>query len=485
MVKLSFLDGPQQGKLAGLLEGCRCMNDKRERDQVIRKLGSDVRSQIQSDGSASIVVPEMVRVCSDYPDNIELLIRSVAEVERNSIPMGHLWDRLPDALGFSDPDIHKTISQVLEFMTAEQVPREAMEDAFKASISPETRRDQLPAVHLMCRWRLLREAESQFQRPDDTFPFADFIRRLFPEISDKEISKSLACWAAHLTGEPEKSFRQPARSAKPSPPEKPARPHLILRLFPNPTDRYKVFFYLHGEGECPSFSPDAGDDAELPLEAIGESLDRFLYHKIDRDALPRAVEVMAPVDNITALKPPPHLWTLKAGRQEKTSLGEQYSVYLRLDRNGIPPDLRDEWKRKWSRFQETPSPSESTHWECDPSACSWNTLKPKLKKTNAMPCLMLAFEPSDDADWLGKLLHDLSIPVALWGNGDRADIEALIDGGSLRELPALIRDQRKDTSAENQDLPHRLSLLWDNPEREILDQRPDDRKANYFDDSTI
>ncbi len=481
MVKLSFLDGPQQGKLAGLLEGCRCMNDKRERDQVIRKLGSDVRSQIQSEGSASIVVPEMVRVCSDYPDNIELLIRAVAAIERNSIPMGHLWDRLPDALGFSDPDIHGTISHVLEFLTAEKVPRKAMEAAFQASISAEKRRElELPAVHLMCRWRLLREAESLFQRPDGTFPFADFIRRLLPGISDKEISKSLACWAAHLTGEPEKSFRKPAKSAKLSAPEKASPPHLILRLFPNPSDRYKVVFYLHQEGACRGF-----DDAELPPEAIGESLDSFLHQRIDRDAPPRAVEVMAPVDNIMALKPPPHLWPLKAGRRRGTPLGKQYPVYLRLDRNEIPLDLRDEWNRKWSRFQETPSPSESTHWECDPSACSWETLEPKLDRTNGRPCLMLGFEPAADADWFLDVLHDLSIPVALWGNGDRADIEALIDGGSLRDLPALIRDQRKDTSAENQDLPHRLSLLWDNPEREILDQRSEDRKTNYFDDSTI
>ena len=194
---------------------------------------------------------------------------------------------------------------------------------------------------------------------------------------------------------------------------------------------------------------------------------------------------MAPVDNITALKPPPHLWPLKAGRRRGTPLGKQYPVYLRLDRNGIPLDPRDEWKRKWSRFQETPSPSESTHWECDPSACSWETLEPKLNRTNGRPCLMLAFEPPDDADWFLDLLHDLSIPVALWGNGDRADIEALIDGGSLRDLPALIRDQRKDTSAENHDLPHRLSLLWDNPERDISDQRAEDGKANYFDDSAI
>ena len=214
-IKLSFLDGSQQGKLAGLLEGCRCMSDKRERDQVIRKLNPDVRSQIQSEGSASIVVPEMVAACSDYTDNIELLIRAVGDVERNSIQMGHLWDRLPDALGFSDPDIHGTISHVLRFLTAEKVPRDAMEAAFNAAIPPETRLELgLPAVHLMCRWRLLREAESLFQRPDGTFPFADFIR-LLPEISDKRVFNSLVCWAAHITGEPEKSFRQPAKSARP------------------------------------------------------------------------------------------------------------------------------------------------------------------------------------------------------------------------------------------------------------------------------
>jgi hypothetical protein len=106
----------------------------------------------------------------------------------------------------------------------------------------------------------------------------------------------------------------------------------------------------------------------------------------------------------------------------------------------------------------------------------------------------LAFEPDIQPDdpWLADILLETGIPVALWGDGEKGDIESLLEpllnGGSLRDLPAHIWNQRRgnpNTDPENAALPHLLTLLWDNPDRDIHGRRTAPETPTYFDDSSI
>jgi hypothetical protein len=478
------------------------MKDKRRRMTIFHQLREEVQRVIDPDGSLDCAVFDMVRGCADYSDGVEDLILAVAHSEKGSIPMGRVWAELPAIMGFPDPEIHETIADALK-ITGEQIDREVMETAFKDSISAQLRAELgIPGVASMCRWRMLKETESLPQGPDGRFPFADFICRLLPSISQRQIGPILLTWASHVSGESVASLRRKAESGAPPSDKDAARPHLVVRLVPHPIDqdRYKAVFYLHRETECRSFPTERGeDDPGVSIEEVGNKLDAFL-NDFDDEGLPRAVEVMAPCDRLSALKPAPHLWKLQEGRRRKGApLGRKYPVYLRLDRheNGgekIAPDLRRDWKTKWREFSDATTPADVIHWECDPSACDYDVLEPRLCRPGTRPCLILAFEPDIQPDdpWLADILLETGIPVALWGDGEKGDIESLLEpllnGGSLRDLPAHIWNQRRgnpNTDPENAALPHLLTLLWDNPDRDIHGRRTAPETPTYFDDSSI
>jgi len=350
---------------------------------------------------------------------------------------------------------------------------------------------------------MLKEAQRLSQRLDGSFPFADFIGRLLPDISDKRIAKFLIRWGAHITGETVGSFKQSAKREAPSVElDGSPRPHLIVQLAPNLSplnkNKYRVSFHLYSEkSDGRSLADPEKELEDLLISDIEAELDEFL-RRLDDDALPKAVEIMVPGDYLTAIKPPPHLWRLKAGRRKgrERLLGKKYPVYLRLNRyerltedrtelDEIPTDQRLSWKTKWLEFRNAKSPADCIQWEYDPAACSWESLDKSLCNSKGWPCLVLTFEPKippDDA-WLDDVLLESGVPVALWGDVGEADIKTLlkplIDGGSLRNLPARLREKRDATDQEN--YPYLLTLLWDNPERDIHKRGQDTEERHHYD----
>lgn len=481
MTNLLFIDGRQQRELADLLEPCPCMKDARKRAIVRKQLDENIQSRINPDGSPDCAVMDMVSGCAFYPDGIEKLVLAVDREDRKTTPMIHLWERLPAVLGFSEPAAHQIVAGLLKSLTAEALGREIVEAAFSASVSEEFRTElKLPGVKSMCSWRLLRETANLSLDKSGRHPFAGFVHRLLPGIADRTTRMELARWAVQVTGEPASFFKAGAKAAA-ADKRSPERPHLTLRMIPDPTDpeRYAVKFHLHRADECREIDPpaDAGETEKRSSTQAAALLDRFLLQTFDEDALPKAIEIMIPADRIAALKPPPHHWPLNSGRRRETWLGRKYPVYLRLDRHenrgeALAPDLRRDWKTKWRAFEKAPSPAACIHWEEDPGACSYESLESALCTRNGRPCLMLAFEPkpSPDDPWLEDVLLDAGVPVALWGDGAKADMEKLLkplfDGGSLRGLPAHLGERRKGAPDKNA-LPQCLTLLWDNPERDI------------------
>jgi hypothetical protein len=134
MTANQFIDNRQQWNLTDLLDRCPSMRDKRRRTAVFKQLRDEIQCSIDPEGSLDEAAFDMVEGCKHHLDGIEELIRAVASSEKNSIPMRAIWKRLPDVLGFPDPKLHETISNVLEHLTAEHVCREAMKLAFISSV---------------------------------------------------------------------------------------------------------------------------------------------------------------------------------------------------------------------------------------------------------------------------------------------------------------------------------------------------------------
>ena len=517
-----FINEKQQRQLAELLETCPSMTRQRDRDSIIGQLAPEIRRQIRPEGKPANVVMEMVAACAHYTDGVENLVRAVAAFEGDSsVPMAGVWENLPAALGFFDGDIHETISKVLIHLTEGYIDRDAMASVFREAVPEQLRAEYgWPNPDRMCRWWMLREAAKLDQRRmvSDFFRLLlacipEQPRRLFGILKGKSFDASrrhvealLTLWASQGTGERVSSFKRAKKETPPSNVNASDRPHLIVQLAPNLApvheNAYRVSFHLHSEKSDGRPLADPEKELEdLSSEDIEFELDEFL-RRLDDDSLPRAVEVMVPGDYLTTVKPPPHLWRLKAGRRKgrESLLGEKYAVYLRLNRHErldeegaaleeTPADQRRSWKAKWRDFTDSKSPEECIEWECDSTACGWASLRPKLCHSKGRPCLILAFEPEippDDA-WLNDVLLESGVPVALWGDAGEADIrpllKPLIDGGSLRGLPAHLWEQRE--SSNETELPYRLTLLWDNPDRDIHGRRSAPETPTYFDDSAI
>ncbi len=485
-VKL-FISKDQQRQLARLLEECPSMQEERTRKLILKNLDPDIQSKIDSKGAYGIVVREMILHSADHPDGIEDLIRATADIERESIPMRQVWEALPALLGFSYPENYETVSCVLRYQD-NVIPRKALETAFQNRIPKALRDDlELPGVKYLCRWRMLREAESLPPGPDGVFPFARFIRFLLSELSKPSkglvafVRTLLVRWAVHVTGEPAASFRGLPKTEPVSQLQGASNSHLTVQLVQNPLapERFKAVFPRKGEEGSRDYQPTLSrkyPNEFLPQDLIGRELDSFLC-RLDEDH-PEDIEIIVSAESITALKPPPHLWPLEEGRQREALLGQEYTVYFRLNRyTNVAQKLREKWKKNWRKLAEADSFEELVNCEADPNTCSYSSLKRKMDGIKGSPCLMLTFDPEmTPADrWFPDILLDCGIPVALWGNCDEADIRKLLDGGSHRRLPEKILEHRQGTD-EKLDLPHLVTLLWDNPEREIRPVEFDDKQ---------
>lgn len=320
-------------------------------------------------------------------------------------------------------------------------------------------------------------------------------------LAKKTPQAKLRAWI-HTTAK-EQGFEKSQMSTKdnlykPSPKNNAAdSPYLLIKVTPNDIDgdcfiiqswlldgTYKVIDYLY-----------ANDDS-VPSQDLPNLLQGFLAQSSFR--------LMEAVEDLTVefclprrlLSSDVDHWVVIAGRSTPVKVGIQHRVIVRSLERAHNMELWPSWKSKWSRFQSHLLESGALDGSiapfliCNEEDCeNQESLYARLRNHYVI-CLALTLIPPEiplsKADILDTVL-DAGIPIALWPrhcvNHLQASFDSLLSSCNLSELPKLVWKQRLEAASKRDEhhLGHRLTLLWDDPDRLPPDVQPETQrfKAPY------
>jgi len=199
----------------------------------------------------------------------------------------------------------------------------------------------------------------------------------------------------------------------------------------------------------------------LPLHNIPELLNDILVKDYNNNRVPRkraevpkTIEFFLPFELISC---DVDQWLIKKG-YFKNKVGKEYHVVVRsFERleETLNPIVHEKWTTRWEQFQQSNDTYNSVFWICEPDEYKAEKLCNDLECKECITCMMMAFQPSDENQFLYAIL-DIGIPVALWFRKYtdcnlkyqeiKNKIESVISGKNLNELPGVIKDTRKEIS---------------------------------------
>jgi len=297
------------------------------------------------------------------------------------------------------------------------------------------------------------------------------------EIADRENAEQLKLWSGSVSqsldsGEEKQAEPQADSSEKFS-------PHLLVFVKPHDEDNQYLldFFLWRNEDIIEQWNQK---DSICLMDEISGLLDDILAKDEEgrkRTVVPKTLEFFLPYEIIS------HDFDQKFMQKYirvKKKYGKKYHLIVRaLDRleleNDQNPLSLDNWRDRWNQFKNA-NDGNSIFWLCDRNKYNAEELCDELNTCSEHNCLMMTFRPSfhsDENDLMLSIL-DEGIPVALWfrehpdcclnAQDVKQEMKKIISGGTLADLPGLVKTKRME-SREKGDIGNHLTLLWDDPNR--------------------
>ena len=480
-------------KLVDPLLECSMVSDRDIRNSIVNELDS-IKDRIQRHDATRVDVINIVNRCSDFGDGIENLINAVRLYEGNSEPMKKVFGVIAHILDDKNIIGYENLSELLPILLESGISPDDLKKYYPASL-PEKFKSDLKAVTLFSVIKKLCDL-----LPDKkTHPLLTFVQKIADKINNERLNE----WINTVVSEYENKHDVKIRRN----PDEPAQSlpiHLIVRLTPDFSNRnrkknklYTVRIYLwKSQDDILLIYPEAvssdGEvpDETLPLSDIREKLDECIYSKF-RGYKKKFVEFILPCELIAL---DIDQWEMKQGVPfAAIKLGEEYPVYIRLDRQASRQSFCDEWEKRWGYFENhAQSHDSSVSWFCNHQTYKHKNLCKGFSCSESKSCLMITFmpEPNDDGKGLGHVILQAGIPVALCyrknvskiENPDKVenDMRAIIKDVCLSELRELIRDKRREVpDGDKQHIGNHLTLIWDDPDRVLLKQPNDPDPLGY------
>lgn len=469
-----FQDETQWRELAKLLEACPAMKKTGGPELVKDQLPPVIQRRVHLPGSLCEDVFCITKTCAEHPDGLECLIRAVAYFDEGASAMNALWEELPRIMGFfvTEEGRDARVVHLLKFLSEKTCPIDRMRSAFAAVMPEYLRRDWgLHSVTEMGRWDIWR-ALSEVLDIEGRHPAMEFYHRVKAAIPDEQARRTLREWIESIAGRPVSAEGQGKDFSG-----TPVRLMLELMAHPDIPEKFHPGIYpCQGLERENQFSEER--ESGYSLAEVADILDRHLLRL--RENPPEIIELTAPAEHIARLDPLPPEWWLKCNRKRPVRLGKRYVVLLRVNRCHVvdeqgrlqdaPVDCARLWNEKWALFRRRASDAPGTCFYAKKEEDSLDDLYDRFESNDTEPALIVgqAPETDDEPPWLGDLLRETGIPVALWGDAPPTAFTDLLAGNSaggsvnLGKLPGRLHEARRNSVSSADAL--RISLLWDGPD---------------------
>jgi len=506
-MKVSF---QEKARLVEKLLACPTIKNRKSRETVLKQLRDRISDTVQDDPQSLVHVTNIVDACLNYSGGLEELIDIVFYYEKDSHPMQELDEVLQEI----SPKVIKPshLRELKSIVALAEWPLDFLIESYRASAPQGWALPKGNDEAELCVSMLGSLAEAPCQE-NGNVPLLIFVEHLASYmdtdssswktriLAKKTPQAKLRKWIHTIAKE--QGFEKPQISTngnlyKPSPKNYAmVSPYLLIKVIPNDIDEdcfiiqswlldggYKVIDYLYANDDPVSFQ-------HLPnlLQGFLVQTSFHLMEAVEdltvEFCLPRRL-LCSDVDH----------WIVTAGRSTPVKIGIQHRVIVRSLERAHNMELWPSWKSKWSRLQSQRLGSGGLDGSvapfliCNEEDCeNQESLYARLRNYYVI-CLALALIPPDlplpRADILDTVL-DAGIPIALWPRHCvdhlQASLDSLLSGCDLSELPKLVWKLRLEAASKRDEghLGHRLTLLWDDPDRLPPDVQPETQrfKAPY------
>lgn len=505
----------QKQQLAECLVKCDRMRHRENRDKVVEQLPERVGAITIKRGDTDLDdALAIVSRCSQYPDGIESLIRVVHRFEKNSAPMKAVWRCLasllmPDNVFWQEQMawFQEKMAWFLLFSSAVGMEGRDALPAFESAV-PVSARDRfhLSSPAKAGLWGVAFEL-CDVQDQESAYPLLLPFLGAFPGIIRKDQHrKKFSDWLSQV--QVRLGYDEAMEKKRIKPKAKRRAPYVLLHLQSKSTQGganfHATVHVSRGHRVSDSKAAFGGNQNQI-AEALELWITSFFR---DDDDQPECVEVFVPLKRLFDIAP--HRWpTCLDPGLLSSRLGRDFPTVVRLDRKKAPlvrPAFRAEWKRKWRRFQELASDNTGCRerwrklrelaandetfnncgepWVREKDADDLVSLRDAFKTSNAAPVMLAPFQPKSNKDRpdLAQVLLESGVPVAIWGDVGRGDMENLLEKVRLETLPADLKEVRLEAKASANDPDARVTLLWDDPQRELPAILHEPEKTEFTDD---
>lgn len=491
-----ILKGEEPQILAECLVRCDCMKRLRGRNQVVDQLPETIPITISRADTDLDDVLAIVQRCDQFPGGIESLVRAVHMFEKNSDPMKEVWRCLATILMSNEVLGRGQIAVFFRFSSAIRLTGKKAISAYESSVPPSIRdRFNLSPPEECGLWTAISELSDVPVSEKDEPPYLLlFLHSLREVVENLQHRKKFTDWLSKVQSR--LGFECIISKKQTDTESESHAPHILLNLQPKSIQGAPQFHAaVHIWRGKRASDPEA--EFEGVEQQVAEGLDRWIAGFFRENDQPVCIEVFVPFHRIFEINP--HLWpTCPYPEMGPFWLGCDYPIVVRLDRRERPastlgtvhpqvrPLYRHEWKQKWIRFQELASDTDGLS-QCDPWINENETENPaalvkKCKRNNSAPIMLVPFKPKSipNRPNLALVMLLTGIPVALWGDVGREEMEGIAEKICLKTLPGSLKELRLEASEKHPGT--RVSLLWDDPQRELPAVRYDPENTEFTED---